>query len=172
MKLKTSERKQSSVLNVLILFGFASLISLAIDGGRAYLIRHNAQQAAAAAARAGALAMARGQDFTLAANSAAARDGYDNDGADDTVIVNHPPGEGCAGSTDPSTGNSDYVQVIIQSDFRTYIVRVVGILEVHTCVEAIEEVSPSAHSFSESNETYAVREKVHKVHSTAQLLVD
>jgi len=149
MNIKVSRLKQSGALIVLIVAGLVSLLGLAIDSGCAYFERRNARQAADLAAQAGALAMAQRQDFALAAYTQAARDGYNNDGTSNMVLVNNPPGMSCDGTTGSFAGKSDYVQVIIQTDFHVYFAQIVGIHEAHTCVEALEEVTPPAYSFQD-----------------------
>lgn len=147
MKTKASRKKQSSALIVLTVIGLISLLGLAIDSSCAYFEKRSARQAADAAARAGALALARGQDIALAAYTQAARDGYNNDGTSNQVLVNYPPDMSCDGTTGSLSGKIGYVQVIIQTDFHVYFSQIVGIQEAHTCVEAIEDVTSPAYSF-------------------------
>ena len=149
MEIKASERKPSHLKVILIVVGLISLLGLGVDSGCAYLERHRAQRAAESAAQAGALAMARGQDFAFAAQAQAARYGYAHDGVNDSVLVNNPPGVGCSAKSDSYTGNIELVQVVIHSDFHLYFAQVVGIREARTCVEAVVQAAPLAYSFSE-----------------------
>lgn len=146
MKSKDFGKKRSHITTAFIIVGLVSLLGLGFDSGHAYFERRNAQQAAELAARAGAQALAQGQDFTHAARYTAAGAGYDNDGTRNTVTVNHPPGMSCTGTTSPHAGNNEYVQVVVQLDFQVYFAQVVGIREAHTCVEAVEQVTSSAYS--------------------------
>jgi uncharacterized membrane protein len=149
MKTKALGKKPSPLKLTLIMMGLISLLGLGIDSGCTYLERHSAQRAADAAAQAGALAIARGQDFTFAAQAQAARYGYANDGVNDSVLVNNPPGIGCNGKSDSYAGDIDFVQVVIHSDFHLYFAQMVGIQEAHTCVEAVKHIAPSAFSMLE-----------------------
>ncbi len=130
---------------ILIVFGIVALIGLtglAIDGGNAYSDRRNAQNAADTAAFAGALAKIDNQSISTAALSRAASNGYNNDGVTNTVTVNNPPATGCGGGSNPYVGNSQYIQVIINTNVSTYFAPVVGIRQLHNCVESIAKGQP------------------------------
>jgi uncharacterized membrane protein len=149
MKTNVSERKLSPLKLTLIVAGLISLFGLGIDSGRANLERWHAQRAADSAAQAGALAIARGQDFALAAQAQAAEDGYDNNDTINSVLVNYPPQLGCSRKSDSYAGDKEFVQVVIHSDSHLYFAQVVGVQEAHTCVEAVRHIVPSTLSMLE-----------------------
>ncbi len=91
---------QAIVMFVLALVGLLGLAGLAIDGGRLAMEKRRAQAAADAAAMAGGLTIAYApmqadgtvssavlQEAIAEARARAAENGYDNDGAQDTVTV-------------------------------------------------------------------------------------
>ena len=149
MKTKVPGRKQSYILITITIVGLISLAGLIVDSGKVYINRRIAQNAAASAAQAAALALARGQDVTTAAQLNAANAGFDNDGTQDRVIVNNPPAIGCNGKNSTQVGDTEYVQVIIQSNLSIYFAQVVGIRETYICVEDIEHAMPLAYSLSD-----------------------
>ncbi len=109
-------KRQDEIGQTLILFalGLAVLLGMAamtIDVGLAYVARRDMQNAADAAALAGADFLLEGQSSVLAANVArdlALQNGYDNAAADVTVTINIPPTSGS------HSGDSDFVEVIIE----------------------------------------------------------
>lgn len=109
MKNKRSEKGQAIVLLVLLITGLVAIAGLAIDGGRLYSARRNAQNAADNAALAAALAMCSSGSASTAALASAATNSFNNDGTTNTVDVNVPP------STGPNAGDSDYVEILIDS---------------------------------------------------------
>jgi len=148
------ERGQALILIVLAIVGMIGLVALAIDGGNVFSNRRSAQNAADAAALAGALARAKNPDLppadlsTLAKTFARARATSNNftDGLNmnKVEVYNDPLGEGCNGSvpnpldpTDPTDKAEYYIQVVIRTTVNTYFAPVVGITELKNCVEAI-----------------------------------
>ena len=127
------EHGQALIIIVLAIVGLAGMAGLVIDGGNAFLDRRNAQNAADSAALAAAVTRVRGtsgQSMSGAALSAAAQNGYDNNGVSNTVEVHHPPADG------PYKGNAEYVQVVITSNVKTYLARVIGRQQLTNRVEA------------------------------------
>ena len=120
MQHKSSERGQALVLVVLSMVALIGITALVIDGGNAFVDRREAQNAADNAAMASALARIRGENFVLKAFESAAQNGYNNDGASNTVQVYSPPIEG------NHVGDIEYIQVIITSNVDTYFAGVVG----------------------------------------------
>jgi len=152
MKPNTHPQKgQALILIVLAIVGLIGLVALAIDGGNAFSDRRHAQNAADTAALAAALAKVHQQDWATAGLGRAATNDYTNDGVRSTVTVNNPPGAGCDGSVpnpvnlaaDPDDTIGYYIQVIIHSNVHTYFAPVVGIDQVHNCVEAIARGKPA-----------------------------
>ncbi len=104
-----SEKGQAIVLLVLLIVGLVAITALAVDGARLYQGRRQTQNGADNAALAGAQAICSAGNVSSAALTAAAQNGFNNDGTTNTVTVNHPPSSG------PSTGDNDYVEVVILS---------------------------------------------------------
>lgn len=135
-----SERGQVLVIIVLAIFGLVGITGLAIDGSRAYSDRRQAQNAADTAAMAAALAKVRTpEDWQSVGFSRAASNGYDNNGATNSVWVNHPPDE----RSKYYFGDENYVQVVIISHLDTLFGRVLGINQITNAVQAIVRVEPS-----------------------------
>jgi hypothetical protein len=102
-----------------LLLAFAGLT---LDGGYLYYERQRAQAAADAGAYAGALELRRGSTTWIvpSAKEDAKVNGFDDADPDITVTVNHPPASG------PRIGDSNFVEVIVQSLAPTTLMRVVG----------------------------------------------
>ncbi len=127
------ERGQALIIIVLAIVGLAGMAGLVIDGGNAFLDRRNAQNAADSAALAAAVSRVRGtsgQSMSGAALSAAAQNGYDNNGISNIVEVHQPPTAG------PYKDNAEYVQVVITSHVKTYFAGVLGWRQLTNRVEA------------------------------------
>ena len=105
-----SERGAISVLTSMLLVALVGVAALGTEVGTWYWLARKQQNAADAAARAGAIALAAGQDqlaITAAATDLATRNGFSvEDGAD--IIVHSPPESGAL------TGNGAAVEVIIR----------------------------------------------------------
>jgi len=162
-----SERGQALVviaLSIIVLFGFTAL---AMDGSAKFSDRRHAQNAADAAALAAAYSKLDPSNISLSNNSpttgapatcppptgvlpspvcaalitagkdSASGNGYDNNLTTNTVDVYTPPISGYY------AGNIDYVQVIIKSDVRTYLARVIGINKTTNTVQAVAYTQPS-----------------------------
>ncbi len=128
---KNSEFGQTMVLvalGMLVILGFSSL---AIDGGRIYLDRRRAQNAADQAAMAGALAKVQGVNLTVAGLNQAANNEFNNDGVTNVVTIYNPPISGV------NVGDIDYVQVIITMTSETSLVQFVYDGETKITVEAV-----------------------------------
>lgn len=138
----SSEGGQALVIIAIAMIGLVAMTGLAVDGSRAFSDRRHAQNAADTAALAGALAKVRGQDIVSTAQSRAASNGFNNDGSQNTVVVNTPPAAGCDGINGPYAGNNEYVQVIIRATTDTLFASVVGIEKLDNCVEAITRAQP------------------------------
>lgn len=103
------QRGQSLVLIALAAVLLLGMSGLAIDGGILYSDRRHAQNAADAAAMAGAFAILQGNDPVAAAYSRAADNDFDNNGTTNWVAVEHPPTSG------PYAGDPNHVYVEIDS---------------------------------------------------------
>lgn len=142
MKKNISERGQAIVLLTFALVALMGFAALAIDGGIVYSDRRHAQNAADAAALAGAYAKVRGENWLGAAQGRANDNGFDNDGTTNTVTVNNPPqGDG------PYAGNIEYIQVIVDSQVETSLIHFVYTGDVVNTVEAVARAKPSTEMF-------------------------
>jgi hypothetical protein len=164
-----SEKGQALIL---IAFGIVALIgftALAIDGGRVFSDRRNAQNAADTAALAAALAEIHEQygiandGYYQSGMNRAADNGYDNDGTQDIVTVVFCDDAAAAG--DPCTGlpsgasESEYIRVRIISNVRMTFGRVLGREFVTNKVEAITRIQGSLtdNPFNAGAGLYSVR---------------
>ncbi|HET8569854.1 MAG TPA: pilus assembly protein TadG-related protein [Candidatus Limnocylindria bacterium] len=116
---------QAIVLIAITFLATTMIVGLAIDAGQLFVARRTAQEAADAAAYAGAVVhyqrtLSGSTVDTALANAAAvtdaARNGFVNGVNDVTLTVNTPPTSG------PWSGNIRYVEVIITEQVRTAIV--------------------------------------------------
>jgi hypothetical protein len=152
MKIKIGkERGQALILIAFAALALFAIVGLAIDGSNRYSDRRHAQNAADAAALAGALEKATGmtnglsdcacppasgpipafcQDILTKARQRTDQNGYNGDLATNQVEVYSPPKSG------PYTGQCYYVQVKITSYVDTYFTRVLGINQSTNIVES------------------------------------
>src|SRR5690242_7651528 len=95
MKNNHFERGQALIVIALADGGLVGMVGLVVDGGRAFVDRSRAQNAADSAAKASAYARIKGnQDIVTAALSSAAENGYNNDGKANVVELYSPPKDG------------------------------------------------------------------------------
>ena len=136
---KRKPRGQVLIVIVIALVGIVGIVGLVIDGGRTYLDRRSAQNAADAAALAGAIVRlnSSGGDWVGAIVASAAENGYNNDGVTNTVVVYSPPQSG------PYASNVEYVQVIITSHVKMRFANVIGRSETINRVEAVVRTKPA-----------------------------
>ncbi len=134
---KKGERGQAMIMIVFSIIGLIGAAALAIDGGNAYVDRRRAESAASATALTGAVTRIEGGDWRSAALATAAANGYDNNGITNTVELNTPP------TSDPYTGNPEYIEVIITSYVDTYFGPVIGVPQVVNRVKAISQSKPA-----------------------------
>lgn len=112
---REGEQGQAVVLVALLMSVLLLAVGLAIDSGQLFVARRTAQEAADAAAWAGAVALHLGgttQDAKNAAVTDATRNGFTAD-ASTTVTANAPPLSG------PHAADSQYIEVIITRSVRT-----------------------------------------------------
>ncbi|MBL8050479.1 MAG: hypothetical protein JNM46_04600 [Anaerolineales bacterium] len=132
-----SEKGQAIVIIIFTIIGLIGISALAIDGTNAYADSRRAETAASAAALTGALTRIEGGNWRAAALASAAANGYNNDGETNTVELNTPPLSG------PYAGNSEYIEVIITSNLRTYFANVIGIPYITNVVSAVSQSKPA-----------------------------
>ncbi len=132
-------RGQAIIVIALALVGIVGIVGLVIDGGNAILDRRKAQNAADAAALAGAIVRVRnaGEDWVNASVISAAGNGYNNDGITNKVEIYSPPKDG------PYKNDVEYLQVIITSHVKTYFARVIGRSENINVVSAVARTKPA-----------------------------
>ncbi|HEX5837617.1 MAG TPA: pilus assembly protein TadG-related protein [Anaerolineales bacterium] len=135
------ERGQALILITLAAIGLVGITGLAIDGSAKFSDRRHAQNAADAAALAGALAKANAESagdnaatvwakLSTAALNRADDNGYDGNLVSNVVEVHSPPVSG------PYVGKDLYVQVIITSYVDTFFSKVLGIAQTQNIVQA------------------------------------
>jgi hypothetical protein len=135
------ERGQALILIALSAIGLFAITGLAIDGSVKFSDRRHAQNAADAAAMAGALANLRlDPQWKLAALNRALQNGYNDNHVSNEVEVYRcdETGSDCG----PYDGDPEYVQVIITSHVNTYFARVLGINETQNTVRAVALTQP------------------------------
>ena len=132
MRTGSRERGQALILIVFAIVGLVAITGLAVDGGMAYSDRRAAQNAADNAALAAALADVREGDPTAVALSAAATNGFNNNGASNTVKVSMVNAKHCR-----YNGKGKDITVQITSHLRTYFGPVVGVRQLTNVVQAI-----------------------------------
>jgi hypothetical protein len=122
--------------------GLVAMVGLAVDGGMAFSDRRAAQNAADAAALAGAMAKINGETYwKTTAWDRAEDNGYYDDIVRSEVDVYSCDEVGSA-SCGYYQGDPNYIQVIIATNVSTFFARVVGIIETHNRVEAIALAKP------------------------------
>ena len=126
------ERGQALIIIALAAVGLFAFTALAIDGSMVFSRKRQAQNAADAAAMAGALALVRGTtDPVDVARASALENAFNDDTATNEVDVYYPPIDG------PYAGDDQFVQVKILAHVTTYVTRVIGRNNVDTAVEAV-----------------------------------
>ncbi len=139
-----SSRGQAIILIVFAIIGLVAFTALAIDGGVVFADRRAAQSAADNAALRAALSIVDAGPYTTDGLAIANSNGYPNNGG--TVGINYPPGASCNGSNGPYAGDDGYVQVIIYSNVNTFFAPVIGINQMHNCVEAIAKATKATYT--------------------------
>jgi len=157
MNTKHTQRGQALILIVLGIVGLVALTALAIDAGNSFSDRRNAQNAADTAALAAALAKIGDEDWHLAGVNRAQSNGYEEDTATSTVTVytmDNPLAVGCdpdnpipnpVDTSDPDDKAEYYILVTIHSTVNTFFAPIVGIDQLHNCVEAIARAKPATY---------------------------
>ncbi len=134
-----SEAGQSIVLFALGSVVFFGLVALSIDVGRLLVERRTEQNAADAAALAGAAVLVNGGSASQAISEA--RTYAANNGYTAGVTVNIPP------TTGPSAGSSQAVEVIIQNDVPKYFAQVVYSGPWRASARAVGKITSQASGF-------------------------
>lgn len=130
------ERGQALIIIAFAAVGLFAFTALAIDGGAVFSKKRQAQNAADAAALAGALALTRTNDPIAAAEASVTENNFNNDTVTNVVSIHNPPIDGLY------AGQAQYVQVKILAHVTTYFTRVIGRSSVDTAVEAIARATP------------------------------
>jgi len=150
-----TERGQALILITFAAIGLFAMAGLAIDGTAKFSDRRHAQNAADTAALAGSLSLVNGKTTVVYGNVREwqydALQRADSNGYDRNLVSNRIWVYRCADSkTDsaslryqspvdcgPYEGQTDYVQVVIESNINTYFARVIGINQTHNVVSAL-----------------------------------
>src|SRR5512134_3470129 len=125
MFIKANEKGQALILIALAAIGLFAFAALAIDGSMAFSDKRHAQNAADAAALAGALAYVREDDIDTAARTRATENGYDG-GATSDVTITTTDIAAASGKCPGNTAGRE-VKVTIDSQVDTTFARVIGI---------------------------------------------
>lgn len=126
----SNQSGQSIVIMAFAVVVLMGIMALAIDGGRIYTLRRDAQNAADAAALQGAKSLCQDEDFEAKALEVAAMNGFFGPGV---VEVNNPPIH-----SDAPTVNADQVEVVITGTIQGgMIAPVVYQGELNTRVQAV-----------------------------------
>jgi hypothetical protein len=133
----SSQRGQSIVLIAVAMVGLLGMAGLAIDGGILFADRRHAQNAADAAAMAGAFSILQGNDPVFYAYARAADNDFDNNHLTNWVDVYYPPTSGAY------AGDPDYVQVFIDSKVDPVFAHFVFGGELKNTVNAIAHARPA-----------------------------
>jgi Flp pilus assembly protein TadG len=141
MKTDRTQKGQALILIVLAVVGLLALTGLAVDGSATYSNRQGAQNAADTAALTGALDVANSNSSGVVndAKGAATTSGFTT-GTAATVTVNNPPvaSNACNGTLPTfSLASNQYVQVVINTNVNTSFSSLVGVKQMHNCVDAI-----------------------------------
>jgi Flp pilus assembly protein TadG len=132
MIIKAREKGQALILIALAAIGLFAFSALAIDGSRVYSDRRHAQNAADAAALAGALGHSRGNDIATIAQDRATSNGYDNGVKSDvTITVTDSPSGVC-----PANTAGKEITVTIVSYVDTTFAHIIGRTQVTNAVTA------------------------------------
>jgi hypothetical protein len=134
---RKSERGQSLVILAVAFIGLLGMSGLAIDGGILFSDRRHAQNAADAAAMAGAFNILQGNDPVPPAFNRAADNDYDDNHSSNWVNVYYPPSHG------PYAGDPNYVEVMIDSQVDTVFAHFVFTGELMNTVTAIAHAKPA-----------------------------
>ena len=146
MKPKSSmESGQALILIALAAIGLFGIVGLAIDGWIKFSDRRHAQNAADAAALAGALELAREEAphpdklWDIVARDIADSNGYDGSLVTNQVWVHKCDAISVSSPVDcgPYNGDPEYIQVAIRSHVNTYFARVLGIGETINTVQSV-----------------------------------
>ena len=130
------ERGQSLVIITLAAVGLFAFAALAIDGSMVFSDRRHAQNAADTAALDSALSKTRGGSWEQEGLDRATSNGYNDNGTSNSVEVYSPPIDG------NYAGDSEYVQVKITSQVKTFFARILGFQQITNRVEAVARAVP------------------------------
>lgn len=125
------ERGQVLVLIALGMVAIVGIVAVAVDGGQLFAERRRSQNAADNAALAAAYAICKKTDPVAAGLASAATNGYDNDGASNTVTLNHPPLSGA------HLGDNEYSEAIVDSHRTTFFAQLIGFNDLPVTTRAV-----------------------------------
>jgi len=130
------EGGQTLVIIAFAAIGLFAFAALAIDGSMVFSDRRHAQNAADTAALDSALSKTRGGSWEQEGLDRATSNGYNDNGTSNSVEVYSPPIDG------NYAGDSQYVQVKITSQVKTFFARILGFQQITNRVEAVARAVP------------------------------
>jgi hypothetical protein len=136
---RRAESGQAIVLMALVMIALLGMLGLAIDGGGLYFLWRDAQNATDAAVLSASYARCtEGNSASVisAGLAAAAKNGFDNNGTTNTVVVANPPTDG------EQAGNMDYIQVDISAKKPSYFIQMVYREPLEVTTRAVGYCSP------------------------------
>ena len=136
MKTNSSEKGQALIIIAFAAIGLFAFAALAIDGSIVFSDRRHAQNAADTAALDSALSKTRGGSWEQEGLDRASTNGYNDNGTSNMVDVYSPPIDG------NYAGDSQYVQVKITSNVKTFFARILGFQQITNRVEAVARAVP------------------------------
>jgi hypothetical protein len=154
MNKTTTENGQVLVFLVLAMVALLGFTALAVDGGNAFMVRRQAQNAADSAAMAATLAKSKNQDWQAAGYAVAQQNGFVNDDKNEVAVYN-PPQVGLYAP--PFSGANNYVQVIITTTLETSFAHLVYPGELVNTILATARYRPPA-NISQGNALHATNE--------------
>lgn len=137
----TRRHGKTLVLVAVSIVAICGIAGLVVDGGMAMGERRHAQNAADAAALAGAIDLYKSKSATIATNTAflyASRNGYSSDGSTNNVTVNIPPTYG------PQVGNNRAVEVIATRNVGTSFIKILYPNAVSVTARSVAEMYKDA----------------------------
>ena len=143
---RNSEKGQAIIIIVIAMISLIGITGLAVDGGMVFSDRRHAQNAADTSALAGAMAKIYAEEegwsdstvsayLNTSARAMAGENGYIGDLVNNTVYVYTC--DMLDSNCGYYTGNSNYVQVIIESHVETFFAKILGVQQLSNRVEAV-----------------------------------
>lgn len=149
-----TERGQAIIIIVFAMIGLIAMTALAVDGGRIFLEDRRVQNAADSIALGAAMARVKDPqgDWGSKAYAIGRSNGYDNNGASNSIRLNSPPVNGTY------AGDIEYIEVRVFSTVETYFGGVVGFRRTVVAGQAISRTkTPEVIELLEGNALVSLR---------------